>query len=484
LEVKLFSKIKSIAKDFVTIISSNVISLAGAVITTTAAILFVIFLGVAMINLNNYVGILGFLIVPGFFFLGLILIPAGFFIYRRKIGFANFRDVTPSTFMEKLRVSKPQGLLTIIFAFTLINIAILATAGYQTFHYMESNVFCGTLCHTVMTPEYTAYQDSSHSRVQCVTCHIGAGADWFVKSKLSGMRQVFAVMFNTYHKPIETPIRNLRPARETCEQCHWPEKFQGKNLKNIITYADDEKNSPAQTLLLMNVGSGRSGEASGIHWHVAKDSLVKYISDNDMREKMLWVELTAKDGTKKVWSRDGYEPTDKDKEKARKMDCIDCHNRATHTYISMEHALRDSLLMGRIDSSIPFIKREAAKALANPGKDKKAVIAQITKDLADYYKNTYPDIYKIKEKQISESIAEIVRIYSRNIHPDMNVTWNTYVNHIGHEETPGCFRCHSGELANEKSESISQDCDLCHSIIRMGEPPKEIKDLFASAQGK
>ncbi len=129
---------------------------------------------------------------------------------------------------------------------TLVNIVIAGQTGYSAVSYMESVTFCGQTCHTVMQPEFAAYQNSPHSRVECVKCHIGPGASWFVRSKLSGVGQVFAVTFNTYQRPIPTPVRNLRPARETCEACHWPEKFGEDRLRVIEKFADDEENTRHQ----------------------------------------------------------------------------------------------------------------------------------------------------------------------------------------------------------------------------------------------
>ena len=129
--------------------------------------------------------------------------------------------------------------------------------------YMDSVTFCGQTCHTVMQPEYTAYQNSPHSHVECVKCHIGPGASWFVKSKLSGVGQVFAVTFNTYPKPIPTPVHNLRPARETCETCHWPQKYGEDRVQVINKFADDETNTITKTVLLMKIGGGNHG--IGIH---------------------------------------------------------------------------------------------------------------------------------------------------------------------------------------------------------------------------
>src|SRR5262249_37420162 len=131
--------------------------------------------------------------------------------------------------------------LTLVAAATVMNIVILSTASYKAVEHMDSTQFCGASCHTVMSPEYTAYVNSTHSRVDCVQCHIGPGAGWFVRSKLSGARQVWAVATGSYSRPIPSPVKHLRPARETCEQCHWPQKFQGDKLVVHTKYADDEK---------------------------------------------------------------------------------------------------------------------------------------------------------------------------------------------------------------------------------------------------
>lgn len=480
-------KIKSALKDFLVVISSNSISFLGALITTISVFLFFIFLGVSFFTLNNYIGILGFVIIPMFFLGGLLLIPLGFFLYRRKIGFGDLKDVSPSAFMNRLKISKPRSVVTLILALTIINLSILAVVGYESFHYMESNIFCGTLCHEVMNPEYTAYQDSVHSRVNCVECHIGEGAGPLVKSKISGTRQMFAVMFNTYHKPIKTPIHNLRPARETCEQCHWPQKFHGQRLLNIINYASDEKNTPSQTTLLLNIGSASPELEGGIHRHISEDFKVEYISENDEREKILWVKLTSRDGAEKVYSRESYQPTEEELHNAREMDCIDCHNRATHEYESLQKALRKAMQFKLIDPSIPYIKREAEKVLQTEIKDKDKAIYYIKTNLKKFYENNYPKLLEEKKWAIEKAIEEIVKIYSRNIHPEMNITWGTYPSHIGHtpdlDEFPGCFRCHNYDLKTKSEETISQDCELCHHMIKYSEAQVEdLKTLMTKDQ--
>ena len=119
-----------------------------------------------------------------------------------------------------------EKLLFLMFA-GAIGIILLVMGGYQLVEFMDSTAFCGRLCHGVMYPEYTTHQDSPHSRVTCSECHVGSGAGYMVKSKLSGVPQIIAVTSGSYERPIQTPVKNLRPARETCEQCHRPERFAG-----------------------------------------------------------------------------------------------------------------------------------------------------------------------------------------------------------------------------------------------------------------
>jgi nitrate/TMAO reductase-like tetraheme cytochrome c subunit len=167
-----------------------------------------------------------------------------------------------------LNVGRTRTLLLLFMALTLVNVVILAVSTYKAVEVMDSTKFCGQACHSVMAPEFTTYQRSPHSRVACVECHIGPGAGWFVKSKLSGSWQLISVSLDLYPRPIPTPVHNLRPARDTCEQCHWPNKFVGDRLKVITRFRDDEANTPEKTVLLLRVGGMQGRESKGIHWHV------------------------------------------------------------------------------------------------------------------------------------------------------------------------------------------------------------------------
>lgn len=133
-----------------------------------------------------------------------------------------------------------------------------------------------------MLPEHTAHQVSPHAHVGCVECHVGGGAEWYVRSKLSGSRQLYTLLTNKYPHPIPTPVDNMRPARETCEQCHWPEKFFGTQLKTFNHYQYDEQSAPKEVRMLIKTGGGSpaSGPASGIHWHMNIANEITYAASD------------------------------------------------------------------------------------------------------------------------------------------------------------------------------------------------------------
>ena len=185
-------------------------------------------------------------------------------------------------------------------------VRIGSVGGYHAYHFTESVEFCGLVCHQVMKPEYVAYKHSPHARVSCVECHIGSGAGWYVKSKMSGLRQVFAMLTKTYELPVETPVANLRPARDTCEACHWPEKISGSLEKKVWRFAYDAENTPMRYRLLLRVGSGSDErlEPHGIHWHVSRNEKVEYFALDKQRMDIPWVRVTHADGTSEEFRRD------------------------------------------------------------------------------------------------------------------------------------------------------------------------------------
>lgn len=469
-------------KQFLSSITRHPLSLIGASLTTAAAVLI---LGVFLLQAvgfegGPYSGILAYLVLPGFFLLGLLLIPIGLRLQRRReaIAAAGGAPVKALPVVD-LNVPRTRNFFLSFLALSVVNLLILGLVTYKGVETLESTEFCGQACHSVMDPEFTAYSRSPHARVGCVDCHIGPGADWFVKSKLSGAWQVVSVNLNLYPRPIPTPVHNLRPARETCEQCHWPEKFAGDRLRVRTHYGEDEANTETKSVLLVKVGGlKRAGTpegtiSQGIHWHIDKNNQIRYLSD-ESREKIHEVELTRPDGTVVHFTREGKRAPAGEPTEWRTMDCVDCHNRPTHIYRLPHHEIDTALETGRIDRTLPYIKREGMKALQVDYPSHDAARAGIATQITGFYATEYPEIAASRKAAVDAAAQELGHLYTVNVFPSMNITWGTYPNHIGHQDHPGCFRCHDDELKAEDGRTISQDCGLCHSLLAMEESDPEI----------
>jgi hypothetical protein len=341
---------------------------------------------------------------------------------------------------------------------------------------MDSTTFCGTTCHTVMMPEYTAYKRSPHARVHCVACHIGPGANWFVKSKLSGAWQLVSVALDLYPRPIPTPIHNLRPARDTCEQCHWPTKFVGDKLRVETRYQEDEENTETKTVLLLRVGGIQGRKSHGIHWHVDPANQIRYRSD-PTRETIYDVELTRADGTVTVFNN-GEPEAGEGNEEWRTMDCVDCHNRPTHVYRAPGEELDAAIQEGTIAHALPYIRREGRKLIRAEYASHDEARSSIQSALTAFYRENYTDISTAMTAEIDSASTALGDIYSNNVFPVMKVGWDTYPNHIGHEQSPGCFRCHNDEHESDDGQVISQDCDTCHSLLAIEEESPEVLDVL------
>jgi hypothetical protein len=339
---------------------------------------------------------------------------------------------------------------------------LTAVGSYQTFQYSESVQFCGEVCHTVMEPEYTTYQHGSHARVACVECHIGSGAAWFVKAKISGTYQVYSVIFNKYERPIPTPVKNLRPARETCLQCHWPEKYSGSIERTGHHFLSDAANTPYTVRLLVHVGGGSSqnGPVGGIHWHMLISNKVEYYATDPQRQTIPWIRQTAEDGTVTVFRSPDFkgEPDPKD---IRRMDCMDCHNRPAHKYATPDDAVDEGMYLGRIDKDLPSIKRTAVDLLTKTYPTEAAAVAALDKGLRDRY---------AKAPRLDDTIAAVEAIYRTNFFPEMKADWSKYPDNIGHLDSAGCFRCHDGkhEVVGGGKRLLTNDCNTCHTILAQG----------------
>ena len=462
-------------RNFIIALSRNTISLIGVALVTVSAVLIVTLFAIELAGFvgNPYIGILAYLILPAFLLLGLVLIPIGISRERRRARRARARGEPEPRFpVIDLNVGRVRTWVLTFIVLTTVNVVILATATFKGVEVMETTEFCGTTCHSVMQPEHTVYDRSPHSRVKCVDCHIGPGADWFVKSKLSGAWQVVSVAFDLYPRPIPTPVHDLRPARETCEQCHWPDKFVGDRLWVSTQYGNDEENTETNTVLLLRVGGIQGRQSAGIHWHVDPDIRVRYRSD-EKRETIYDVELTEADGTKKV-----YVPSDGVPEDAadswRTMDCVDCHNRPTHVYRLPEEEVDLALLEGRISRALPFVRREGVRLLKEDYPSHDGARSGIAEGIREYYSTNHPDVLEERSTEIEQAGRVLGDIWATNVFPEMSVTWGTYPDHGGHETSDGCFRCHNDDHTTADGEVISMDCDTCHSLLAIEEEDPEI----------
>jgi hypothetical protein len=452
----------------------NKISLIGLYIAIgTGLVLLLSLVAQARLGATNpYMGIFVYMVLPPFIVLGMAMVPIGMLRRWRRMKKYGEEEVPQWPYID---LNKPThrnivaffGIGSILFA------ALVVFGGYHAFHYTESVAFCGTTCHTVMKPEDVAYQNSAHARVPCTACHVGAGADWYAKSKLSGAYQVYAVIANVFPRPIPTPISNLRPAQETCEQCHWPRKFFGGQQRVFNHYKYDEKNTPWPINILIKTGGGdpKTGQTTGIHWHMNIESQVEYIARDERRQDIPWIKVRERRTGRVTVYQDVDNPLTKEELatlKPRKMDCMDCHNRPSHKYHSPDFMVDKAILTNRIAQDLPDIKRIAVEAMAKEYDTEEAAHVGIANYITNAYKEDYPDAYGDRLPDIQQAILTTQTQFSQSIFPEMKVRWDEYPDNIGHLIYPGCMRCHDGKKVSEEGWTLTRKCTTCHTILSQG----------------
>jgi hypothetical protein len=451
----------------------NAVSFFGAYVAIISIflILFTLLLMFSFKSPSPYIGIFSYMVFPAFFTLGVFIFLYGMrreSIRRRKLG------VDEALPYPRLDLNDPKTRKT--FSYAILGgsflAILLAFISYHAFLYTETVSFCGQLCHTVMQPEYVSYQASPHARVPCVDCHVGAGASWYVKSKISGARQVLAVILNTYPRPIPTPIENLRPARETCEECHWPAKFFGTQLMQIPHFRYDEQNSPEQISLGIKTGggSGQLGENAGIHWHMITENKVHFIATDRKEQEIPWIRSSRLDGTEDVYITTDYkgDPEELASREKREMDCMDCHNRPTHIYEPPDAAVDKAMASYFISRTLPWVKKVVVDALVVDYPSREKAIEGLRTDIATFYRDKYPNVYKSRKADVDKAIDTAINIYDQSVFPDMKVNWKTYATNIGHRNWPGCFRCHDGKHVTKNGKVLTTECTTCHTMPERG----------------
>ena len=447
----------------------NPATLAGALIAgiSFGLILFLMLLETLSGSPKPYMGIIAFVILPAVLVLGLLV--AGFGVWREHRRVRMGRAVEHHLPSVDFNNPRHRTAFTFVAIGTVLLLGFTAFGSFQAYEHTDSDQFCGETCHTVMQPEFTAYQYSPHARVGCVKCHIGPGAGWFVRSKLSGTYQLYATTFNKYPRPIPTPIENLRPAQETCEQCHWPNQFySAKALRNTY-FMSDEKNTKWTLDLLIKIGGGNSeaGPTSGIHWHMNIANELTYIPADSTRQVIAWISSKHRDGSVTVYRSTDNTLSDSALARLprRRMDCIDCHNRPTHIYHPPARSVNHVMAQGWIDPALPEAKSLSVRVLEYPYTSTQAALDSIGTAVNDFYRSKYPAVADSAAPAIARMADELRKIYSRNYFPSMRVSWKSFPDNIGHMYYPGCFRCHDGKHVTDKGVVLSRDCNMCHTIL-------------------
>ncbi len=456
--------------------SKNWLTIIGSIIAgiNLALIILLFIISSVFDKSETNIGLFIYVILPGFMVLGLLLIPIGMFRERSRLRKAGVHE---GERYPRIDLNDPRHRNAfIIFTISTIIILFLSTLGsFEAYHLTESVEFCGTLCHKVMEPEHTAYQNSPHANVLCVECHVGSGASWYVKSKISGLHQVIAVLTNEYERPIETPLHDLRPARETCEVCHWPQKFYARSLWTNKYFLADSANTEWDIMLNMKTGPEYSGLGlrEGIHWHINPNVNIEYISEEDKRENITYVKYTNIGTGEEVIYRSDDHPIEDSllaASEPRTMDCIDCHNRPSHNYNSPTVYFDKVMLTGAVSKDIPFIKKVSMEILRETFTSKDTALQKIEAAIRGYYESEHSEYYSKNKELIDNSVASIQNAFSLNTFPEMKVTYDVYPEHIGHLESDGCFRCHNDSFKSENGRVITRDCNLCHTIVGQGKP--------------
>ena len=451
--------------------SNNLISRIGIFLVTAATVLWIFAIPTFLLGStsNPYAGILLLLILPGFFFIGLALIPLG--IVRRR----RAENAVGSVLPEKIDFgsSRVRNVLGFVAAATVVNLAIGSQLTYSAVNYMDGISFCGTSCH-VMAPEFNTFSQSAHRNVECVGCHAGPGAAGFAASKMAGVHQLVDTLLNRYERPVHPPTPPL-PSKDTCERCHNRTTPDGDKLLTFSTFAADEKNTRADTVMLMHVGGGV--QRKGIHGaHLGAGVQIEYAADSKDPRMIRWVRYRAGQGAVTTYAPAGAGPAPADAASYRTMECVDCHNRVAHPALSPDAAMDKALAQGEISTTIPFIRRQGALALKEAKSEGAVEVA-----LRGFYSQQTP---AVAEPELKAAIVRLRQIWRERVFPELNVSWGTHDDQKGHTSSPGCFRCHDGDHKAADGKAITQDCEACHHISALEETKPKILDELGAMVGQ
>lgn len=447
-------------------LADNPLSYVGLFLVNSAAVTWIWVMPVMFKEGTShpYLGIFFIAVLPMLFIAGLALLPIGaWYRYRRQLAKGIYPEEFKPLSWENPAFRHVGGFVVVV---TGLNVLVGGYYSQTAVKYMDSSSFCGTTCHT-MAPEWTAYQDSPHKNVACVDCHVGSGRRAKLESKLNGIRQVWMMARNTFSRPIPTPVHNLRPARDICESCHWPEKFGGVSMHVLDKFEEDEGNTYSRTVMVQQIGGG--SVTAGIHgFHVAPGIVIDYRSD-PQRESIPWVRYVTASGDTTEYFIADWDPSQSKGLELRSMDCMDCHTRPSHQFKLPRRALDQALGAGDIDRTLPWIYKSGLEVLRAEYSSTQEAEEQIPFRLEEVYRERYPAVYESRPEDIRASASQLVAIYRRNVFPEMGVEWGTYPDNSGHSDFPGCFRCHDDRHTSPDGRSISTSCQSCHELLAVRE---------------
>ncbi|MEO6392405.1 MAG: NapC/NirT family cytochrome c [Pyrinomonadaceae bacterium] len=445
----------------------NYLSFIGFAITAASlvSIILLFLMSLSAAGENPYADLVTFIFVPSVLVFGLFIVLVGALIERRRRRKNPTAGIASYPILD-LNDPRRRRSLVVFLSLTFMFLFMSAYGSFRAFEYTESVVFCGQACHDVMKPEFIAYGASPHAKIRCVECHVGGGAEAYVKAKFNGMHQLLGVITGKFKRPIETPVANMRSATETCQKCHWSEKYHGDELRIFNHYAYDEKNTLNQTRMMIKVGGGdpTRGPVGGIHWHMNIANEIDFVSTDRQRQDIPWVRMKDMNGQVVEYTAKDAKITPPAIAAApkRRMDCIDCHSRPAHNYLSPNEAVDLAFDAGRLDKGLPFLKAKAVETLARPYQTNGEALGTIAKDINDYYRTTYPSA---NPAAVAGAVTELQKIYQTYFFPEMKTDYRANPNNIGHYNSHGCFRCHDGQHFSPEGKVIRNECSVCHTTI-------------------
>jgi hypothetical protein len=462
----------------------NWVSYCGALLAAGGLALFVLglLMHFSVKQPGPYFGIFVFVLFPTILVAGLVLVAAGMVLEwrrRRRTGDTGARPYPALDLNDPRQRTRFQIALGVTF---LLAIAF-SFSGYNGFLLSESVGFCGNVCHRQMGPEMTAYQTSPHARVACVACHVGDGAGPYVQSKMNGVRQLAQVVLGNYDRPIPTPVKGLRPARDTCEACHWPQKYWGSQLYQRPHFRYDEASTPEQITMLVKTGGGQGAYGAGIHWHMAVENEVTFVANDEHLQDIPWVRVKREGGAATEYFRT-EKPVDEQAlagMKKHTMDCIDCHNRPAHRFETPDMAVDRALAAGVVSSTLPWVKSLSVETLSQDYASRDAAHEGIRSGVTSFYASKYPDVADARRIDIDKLVDGLAAIYDGNVFPEMGVSWKTYPSNLGHRNSAGCFRCHDGKHVSKDGKVLISECKACHTPPQRG-PQSGMGEAMATSE--